>query len=182
MKNKFEMTDLGLLRYFLGIEVKKNEKGFFISQEKYVAEVLKRFNMQNNKEIVTPTIMRLKLSKEDYGKNVDPTLYKSIVGNLMYLTATRPNIMYAMSLISRFMEKPKETHWQATKGILRYVNGTKEYGVLYSSTDNFKFIGYIDSDWVGSVNARKSTSEYVFHLGSGAISWASKNKPIVAYQ
>ena len=101
--------------------------------------------------------MGSKLSKEYCSKNVDPTLYKSIVGILMYLTATRPNSMYVVSLISRFMETPKETQWQAPKIILRYVNGTKEYGVLYSSTDNFKLIGYIDIEWARSVNDRKST-------------------------
>ena len=81
--------------------------------------------------------MGLKLSKEDCSNNVNPTLYKSMVGSLMYLTATRPDIMYAVSLVSRFMETPKETHWQVSKRILKYVNGTKEYGVLYSKTDDF---------------------------------------------
>ena len=123
--------------------------------------------------------MGLKLSKEDCSKNVNLTLYKSMVGSLMYLTATRPDVMYVVSLISRFMETPKETHWQEAKRILRYVNGMKEYGVIYSSTDDFKLIGYTDSDWAGSVDDRKSTLGYVFHLGSGAISWASKKKPIV---
>ena len=87
----------------------------------------------------------------------------------MYLTAARLDIMYAVSLISRFMETPKETHWQVGKRILRYMNGAKEYGVLYSTSDNFKLICYTESDWAGSVDDRKSTSGYVFHLGSGAI-------------
>ena len=90
--------------------------------------------------------MGLKLSKEDCNKNVDPTLYKSIVGNLMYLTATRPDIMPVVSLISRFMERPKEAHWQAAKRILRYVKGTKMYGILYTTSENSELIGYTDSD------------------------------------
>ena len=98
--------------------------------------------MQKSKAAVTPNVMQLKLSKEYCSKNIDQTLYKSIVGSLMCLTTTRPDIMYVVSLISRFMETPKETHWQSTKIILRYVNGTKGYGVLYSSTNNFKSIGY----------------------------------------
>eukprot|EP00253_Pinus_taeda_P013622 PITA_13622 len=121
MKSEFEMTDLGFLRYFLGIEVDQSENGVFISQDKYVESVLKRFNMQNNKVAVTPTVMGLKLTKEDISKDFDPKLYKSIVGSLMYLTATRPDIMHAVSLISRFMERPKETHWQATKRIRRKI-------------------------------------------------------------
>eukprot|EP00253_Pinus_taeda_P029438 PITA_29438 len=151
MKEEFEMTDMGLLRYFLGIEVEQNENGIFISQAKYVNEVLERFNMQDNKAAITPTVMGLKLSKDDISKDFDPSLYKSIVGSLMYLTATRPDIMHAVSLISRFIERPKEAHWQAAKIILRYVK-----------------------------DDRKSTSGYVFHMGSGAISWAYKKHPIVA--
>eukprot|EP00253_Pinus_taeda_P025412 PITA_25412 len=154
MEEEFEMTDVGLLRYFLEIEVEQNGNGIFISQAKYVNEVLERLNMQDSKVEITPTVMGLKLSKEDNNKDFDPRLYKSIVGSLMYLTATRPNIMHAVSLISRFMERPKEAHWQAVKRIL--------------------------SDWAGSVDDRKSTSGYVFHMGSGAISWASKTQPIVA--
>eukprot|EP00253_Pinus_taeda_P012215 PITA_12215 len=111
MKEEFEMTDMGLLRYFLGIEVDQNENGFFISQAKYVNEVLGRFNMQECKAAITPTVMGLKLSKEENNKDFDSSLYKSIVGSLMYLTATRPDILFVVSLISKFMERPKEAHW-----------------------------------------------------------------------
>ena len=110
MKEEFEITDMGLLRYFLGIEVDQNENGIFISQEKYVNEVLERFHMQECKAAITPIVMRLKLNKEDNKKDFDPSLYKSIVGSLMYLTATRLDIMFVVSLISRFMERPKEAH------------------------------------------------------------------------
>ena len=136
--------------------------------------------MQNIKVAVTPTVMGLKLCKEDSSKDFDPKLYKSIVGSLMYLTATRPDIMHAVSLISRFMEKLKEAHWQAAKRILRYVNGTKEYGILYTSSESFMFTGYTDSDWARSVDDRKSTLGYVFHLGSGAVLWASKKQPVLS--
>eukprot|EP00253_Pinus_taeda_P027989 PITA_27989 len=180
MKEEFEMTDMGLLRYFLRIEVDQNENGIFISQARYVNEVLGRFNMQVCKAAITPTVMGLKLSKEDSSKDFDPSLYKSIVGSLMYLTATRPDIMFDVSLISRFMERPKEAHWQATKRILRYVKGTKKFGILYNVSEHSDLVGYTDSDWVGSVDDRKITSSYVFHMGSGAISWASKKQSIVA--
>eukprot|EP00253_Pinus_taeda_P021768 PITA_21768 len=130
-------------------EVKQTENGIFISQGKYVAEILERFKMQNNKSASTPTVIGLKLSKEYCSSNVNSTLYKSMIGSLMYLTATRPDIMYAVSLVSRFMDTPKETHWKTRKRNL-------------------------------SVNDRKSTSGYVFHLGSEAISWASKKQPIVS--
>ena len=88
--------------------------------------------------------------------------------------------MHAVILISRFMEKPKDAHWQAAKRILRYVKGTKRFGIFYTTSENSELIGYTDSDWVGSIDDRKSTSSYVFHMGSGAISWSSKKQPIVA--
>eukprot|EP00253_Pinus_taeda_P010042 PITA_10042 len=122
----------------------------------------------------------IKTQKEDSSKDFDPRLYKSIVGSLMYLTATRPDIMHAVSLISRFMERPKEAHWQAAKRILRYVKSTIRFGILYTVSECSNLIGYTDSDWDGRVDDRKSTSDYVFHMGSGAISWASKKQPIVA--
>ena len=135
-------------------------------------QVLEIFNMQECKAAITPTVMGLKLRKDDNSKDVDPSLYKSIVGSLMYLTATRPDSMHVVSLISRFMEKPKEAHWQAAKRILRYVKGTKRFGILYIASENSELVGYTDSDWAGSVDDRKSTSGYVFHMGSRAISWA----------
>jgi hypothetical protein len=107
MKDEFEMIDLGLMRYFLGIKVHYSKIDIFISQSKYAHEILKIFNMINSKATPTPIITRLKLSKEDKGSKVDPTLFKRLVGNLMYLTSTRPDIMYGVSLISRFMENLK---------------------------------------------------------------------------
>ena len=102
--------------------------------------------MQESKAAITPIVMGLKLSKEDNNKDFDPSLYKSIVGNLMYLTATRPDIMHAVILISRLMEKPKDSHWQAAKRILRYVKGTKRYGILYTTSECSNLVGYTDND------------------------------------
>jgi hypothetical protein len=110
MKTKFEMTDLGLMKYFLGIEVDQSDDGIFICQTNYANEVLKRFKMLNCKLVATPMVIGIKLSMYDEGSYVDPTLYKRLVGSLMYLTTTRPDIMFVVSLISRFMETPKSTH------------------------------------------------------------------------
>ena len=136
--------------------------------------------MQNSKAAPTPIVVGLKLSKEDSSKSVNPTLYKIMVEILMYLTATRPDLMHAVSLISRFMEIPKDSHWQAGKRILRYVDGTKGFEYLYTVENDFKLVGYIDSDWAGIIDDRKSTSKYVFHMEVGAISWASKKQTIVS--
>eukprot|EP01018_Ginkgo_biloba_P026910 Gb_02109 [translate_table: standard] len=174
MKSEFEMTDIGLMNYFLGIKVTQNSDGTFISQEKYANDIFKRFKMQNNKEKITPIAMGVKLSKEDENIKVESTLYKSLVGSLMYLTTTRPDIMYAISLISRFMEDPHDAHLQAGKRILRYVKGTTNHGIFYEKNDALKLFGYIDSDWEGNKDDRKSTLGYAFIFCSGAISWSSK--------
>jgi len=115
MKSEFEMTNLALLRYFLGIEVKP-KIGIFFSQAKYAAEILERFKMQNNKSTPTPTIIGLKLSKEDCSSNVNLTLYKSMIGSLMYLTATRPDIMYAVSLCQDAWRQPRRHIGKQRKG------------------------------------------------------------------
>jgi hypothetical protein len=120
------------------------------------------------------------LSKKDEGPTVDPTLYKSLVGSLLYLTSTRPDIMYATSLVSRFMESPKDSHWKMEKRILRYVVGTLNFGLWYTKSDSNQLSGYTDSDFVGNLYDRKSTSGHAFHLGSNLISWASKKQPIVS--
>ena len=111
--------------------------------------------MSNCKVAPTLVITCLKLSKDDDESIVDPTLFKRLVGRLMYLKIARPNIMYGVSLISIFMESPKDSHWQAGKRILRYVSGTKDLGIMYSTSEIFKLIGYTDSDNGGSTNDKE---------------------------
>ncbi|XP_059073177.1 secreted RxLR effector protein 161-like [Cryptomeria japonica] len=135
--------------------------------------------MMNCKSAPTPIVTGLKLRKDDKEAYVNSTLYKKLVGSLMYLTTTRSDIMFGVSLISRFMESPKVSHRQAGKRILKYISRTRNYGIIYSSVNDFKLIGYTGSDCVGSIDDRKSTSSYVFHFGSGVVSWASKKQPIV---
>jgi hypothetical protein len=115
MQSEFEMTDLGIMKYFLGIEVHQLAKGIFVCQQKYAADILKRFCMEGCNPVETPIPLGTKLSKNDEGPTVDSTLYKSLVGSLLYLTATRPDIMYAASLVSRFMESPKDSHCKMAK-------------------------------------------------------------------
>ncbi|CAL2241350.1 unnamed protein product [Prunus armeniaca] len=180
MMREFEMTNLGELHYFLGIEVYQSKKGIFISQESYAKEVLKKFRMENANPISTPCVTGLKLSKDGEGKLVNSTMFRSLVGNLMYLTVTRPDIMFSVSLVSRFMEKPYSNHWEVAKRILRYVKGTVDYGIFYEANIPINLVGYTDSDLAESVDDCKSTSGYVFNLGSGVFSWSSKKQPIVA--
>ena len=129
MTQEFEMTDIGLMAYYLGIEVKQKEEGIFISQESYAREILKKFKMNDCKPISTPVECGVKLSKHDESESVDPTFFKSLVGSLHYLTCTRPDILYAIGLVSRYMENPTTTHFKTAKRILRYIKGTINFGI-----------------------------------------------------
>eukprot|EP00253_Pinus_taeda_P006398 PITA_06398 len=176
---EFEMIDIGLMKYFLGIEIDKSKKGIFICQNKHAKDLSKRFRMENCKPVPMLVAIGTKLSKDYEGSDVKPTLFKRLVDNLMYLIVTRLDIIQGVSLISIFMETPKDTHWSAGKRILRYITGTRDCGIMYASTEKKDLIGYIDSDFAGSLDDRKSTSCFAFHLGSGVSSRASKKQPIV---
>ncbi|KAK2442007.1 putative mitochondrial protein [Trifolium repens] len=179
MKNVFDMTDLGRMRYFLGVEVNQGSHGIFICQQKYIKDILSRFGMEMCNVVCSPIVPGNKLSKDSNGKCVDATYYKQIVGSLMYLLATRPDLAYSVCLIARFMERPTEDHLVAAKRILRYLKGTANLGILYERGVKQALQGWTDSDYAGDVEDRKSTSGYVYTYGSSAISWSSKKQPIV---
>ncbi|KAF2285984.1 hypothetical protein GH714_009359 [Hevea brasiliensis] len=174
MQSKFEMTDLGKMTFFLGLEVHQTNQGTFICQEKYAREILKKFGMENCNSIDTPTPQNEKLSKEDGSEKIDSGIYRSVIGCLFYLTASRPDIMYPTSLLSRFMHEPSQNHFKAVKRVLRYVKGTIDLGIWFKSGMEAKLVGYADSDWGGSIDDMKSTSGFVFSIGSGVISWSSR--------
>ncbi|KAJ7978961.1 Retrovirus-related Pol polyprotein from transposon TNT 1-94 [Quillaja saponaria] len=176
---EFEMTDMGLMSYYLGFEVKQNDGGIFISQEGYAKDVLKKFQMLDSNSVNTPIECGVKLSKHDVGEKVDPTLFRSLVGSLRYLTCTRPDILYAVGVVSRYMESPTSTHMKTAKRILRYLRGTLDYGLFYSSSHIIDLVGYCDSDFAGDLDDRKSTTGFVFFMRNNAISWVSKKQPIV---
>jgi len=123
MKQEFDMSDLGRMKYFLGVEVVQHSEGIFINQRKYANEVLERFRMRNCNLVKNPIIPGFKLVKDEGEVSVDATTYKQMVGSLMYLTATRPDLAFVVSLISKFMERPTELHQQAVKRVLRYIKG-----------------------------------------------------------
>ena len=127
---EFDMTNLGKMRYFLGIEVMQKSDGIFISQKKYTQEVLERFSMDKCNPVHNPMVHGFKVMKNGDGVRIDSTFYKKIVGSLMYLTATRPDVMFVVSLISRFMDCPTKLHLQAAKRTLRYLKGTIDIGVF----------------------------------------------------
>ena len=136
--------------------------------------------MKNCNVVNTPVAMVSKLTREGEGKIINPTLFRSLIGSLWYLLSTRPDIVYSVGLLSKYMEKPKESHWLAVKRILRYIKGTMDFGLLYSYNNDATLYGYSDSDWGGNQDERKSTTRYVFYLGSTTFTWMSKKQSIVA--
>jgi hypothetical protein len=146
----------------------------------YAEKILKKFKMLGCKPMATLLAINEKLKKEDGRKKVNATLYRSLVGNLLYLTATRPDIMFAASLLSRFMHSPSHFHFAAAKRVLRYIQGTTSYGIRYCRKSILKLIGFCDSDWGGCVDDMKSTSSYAFSLESSVFSWSTKKQQSVA--
>lgn len=178
--DKFEMTDLRKLSFFLGLEVQQKKNGIFLFQQKYALELLKQFGMEGCKTAGTPMNVSEKLTIDDGTGLTDARKFRSLVGRLIYLTHTRPDLSYAVGLVSRFMHCPSKQHFGAAKRILRYIASTTSYGIWYSKQENFELLGYSDSDWAGAKGDMESTSGNCFTLGSGIVTWASKKQAIVA--
>jgi len=180
MKMVFEMTDLGLMTYFLGMEIKQSQDEVFICQKKYAKEILKKFQMEDCKAMGTPMNQKEKLVKEDESPKVDEVEFISLIKCLMYLTTTIPDILNAVSILSRFMHCPNETHMRAAKRVIRYIKGTWNFGVKFLKHKEFKLTDFSNSDWGGSIDDMKSTSGYCFNLGSRMFSWSSKKQETIA--
>ena len=147
MQKEYKMSMMGELTYFLGLQVKQSEKGIFICQSKYVKDMLKKFNLTNCSSMKTPMAPPLTLNKDSDGKPVNVTEYRGMIGTLLYLTASRPDIMYSTCLCARYQAEPKESHLIAVKRIFRYLKGTPNLGLLYPRDSGFDLIGYSDSDF-----------------------------------
>ncbi|CAL8176390.1 unnamed protein product [Prunus armeniaca] len=156
MMKQYEMTDLGLLHHFLGLGVIQTETYIFLHQKKYAKTLLDMFGFKDCKSIATPLAVNEILSKQDGSEQADESLYRQVVGSLLYLTATRPDIMFVASLLARFMHGPTIKHMGTTKRVLRYIQGTLDYGIAYERGKEAVLIGYCDSDWSGSEDDMKA--------------------------
>ena len=175
------MSDLGFLSSYLGIEVKQGKKFIFLSQTSYAQRLLEHANLGECNAVATPLEARVKFTHEEGGSRVNSTLYRSLIGSLQYLTHTRPDLLFFVGLLSRFMEKPTQEHYNGIKRILRYVKGTEGYGLLYKKGDiKGELIGFSDSDFASDCHDRKSTSGYLFLFGGMAVSWLSQKQSIVS--
>ncbi|GJS23703.1 zinc finger, CCHC-type containing protein [Tanacetum coccineum] len=180
MQEKFEMSDLGLLAYYLGIEVTQTGGEITIKQTGYINKILKDTSMTDSNDTKIPMDPGTKLVKAEDGNSVDATYYRSLIGSLRYLLHTRPDLSYAVGLLSRFMQDPKEIHLKAVKQVIRYIKGTKEHGIIYKKEGGCKITGYSDSSYGINTDQGKGTTGIVFYFGESPITWCTQKQPTVA--
>jgi hypothetical protein len=142
----FKMKDIGLMHYFLGLGVWKISREIFLGQGKYTMEILRRFNMEDCRMMATPKVTNLKKVVTSDSVLVDPRIYRTLIGSLMYLVNTMPDICFSVNTLSQFMVELRHVHWIATEHVLRYLRGTMEYGLRYLGGDGVRLQGYSDSD------------------------------------
>jgi hypothetical protein len=176
MQTKFEMSMIGELSYFLGLQVKQSSAGIFISQEKYLKEMLKKFQMEDSSTVSTPMVVGCKPSKDDISPDVDQRTYLSMIGSLLYIIASHPDIMQDVGMVGHFQSSPKQSHFVSFKRIFKYLKGIMTYGLWYPRNQNFLLTTYSDADWANCVDERKSISGEPFFLGESLVAWLSKKQ------
>ncbi|WCJ39716.1 Copia protein [Euphorbia peplus] len=181
MKAEFEMSMMGELTFFLGLQTKQSNDGVFINQAKYTREVLKKFGMMESNAVdILMDVSKGFDDEEKAGKPVDIKTYRGMIGSLLYLTASRPDIHFAVCFYARYQAKPKEIHDVAVKRILRYLKGTSEAGLWYPFSTDFTLVGYTNSDYGRDKLKRVSTSGGCHFMGECLVSWHSKKQTSVA--
>ncbi|KAJ0787642.1 putative RNA-directed DNA polymerase [Helianthus annuus] len=180
LHSQFALKDLGALSYFLGVQATFHEDTLHLSQQRYLCDLLQRTGLAECRPLSTPVSSGRQLSRHSGDPLSDPTLYRSTVGALQYLVLTRPEIAYAVSKVSQFLQTPTDRHWVAVKRILRYLRGTISHGLCIRRSDVFDLHAYSDADWAGCPDDRRSTTGYCIFLGPNLISWSSKKQHTVA--
>ncbi|VVA31716.1 PREDICTED: Retrovirus-related Pol poly from [Prunus dulcis] len=177
-----DMKDMGTLTYFLGLQITYGSNGdLFVHQTKYCKDLLKRAGMEACKPSVTPCKPHSSVLRNEGSLLTDPTQFRSIVGALQYLTFTRPDIAFAVNSVCQFMQAPTDVHVGLVKRILRYLHGTLEYGLTFT-TGSTSLTGYCDADWAGDPNSHRSTTGYVVFLGNYPVSWSSRKQSSVSLE
>jgi len=178
--DEFSIHDLGCLSLFLGIEVKHTATGLYLSQKQYIANLITRAAMHNCKPVRTLMAPNVKLHAGDSPLFDDPTLYRTIVGALQYVTLTRPDLAFVVNKVCQFMHSPSQNQWVVVKSILRYLKLTMHHQFIIPCSSNLVLQAFTDSDWAGSLDDRKSTGGYAIFLENALISWSSKKQRTVA--
>lgn len=181
MNNKFDMSDMGKLSYYLGIEVKQESNYIELKQAGYACKVLEKAGLPDCNRSKLPMDPKLQITKDEGGVLVNATLFRSLIGGFRYLVHTRPYVALAVGVVSRFMERPTQLHLNAAKRILRYIKGTLEFGLVYSKDDSSNVLtDYSDSDHAGYIEDRKSTDGMAFYLNESLVTWVSQKQQCVA--
>uniref|UniRef100_A0A803Q4P3 Reverse transcriptase Ty1/copia-type domain-containing protein n=1 Tax=Cannabis sativa TaxID=3483 RepID=A0A803Q4P3_CANSA len=180
LNNKFTLKDTGPLQYFLGIEAYRDASGLYLTQTRYIEDILSRVNMSKIKTCPTPMIVGKPLSLTDGNPMENATLYRSTVGALQYLCHTRPDIAYAVNKLSQFLQTPTDIHWSGVKRVLRYLQGTETKGLHISCSDRLSITGFSDADWAFCPNDKRSIAGYCVYLGDTLVSWSSKKQAVVS--
>jgi hypothetical protein len=157
MSREFEMSMMGELQFFLGLQIKQSKEGTFVQQAKYTKDIVRKFKMEDSKAMATPMSMTTALDADEEGEHVDQKEYRSMIGSL-YLTATRPGIQFSVCLCTCFQASPRTSHWQAVKPKFRYLGHTPDFGFWYSASSSLTLHGFSDADFAGCRLDRKSTS------------------------
>jgi hypothetical protein len=179
LKQEFEMKDLGELCYFFNIEVIQSPKRIWLLQRQYALNKLFEYGMTGCKPISIPLEQNVKLSADKGNLVEDITMYRRIVGSFVYMTIARPDLSYAVGVVSQFMQTPQKPHLDAVRRILKYIKHILQCGIFYEAKNQLQVHGYTDVDWASNVSNRKSTNGFMFSFGSGDVSWSSKKQPIV---
>ena len=180
LSQQFEMKDLGHLNYFLGLEIIHSTDELYLTQAKYASELLSRAGLTDSKTVDTSVELNAHLTPSGGKPLSNPSLYRRLVGSLVYLTVTRPDISYAVHQVSQYLSAPRSTHYAAILHILRYLKGTLFHGLFYSAQSPLVLRAFSDADWAGDPTYRRSTTGYCFLLSSSLISWRSKKQTFVA--
>ncbi|RVX03304.1 Retrovirus-related Pol polyprotein from transposon RE1 [Vitis vinifera] len=174
------MKNLGGLQYFLGIEVARSKQGIFLSQRKYVLDILIEVGMLECKSVDTPIVQNHRLGEYSDQAPMDKGRYQRLVGKLIYLSHTRLDIAYVVSVVSQFMHNPSEDHMDAVIRILRYLKSSPRKGLLFSKNGHLRINGYTDADWAGNISDKRSNSGYFMFVGGNLVTWRSKKQKVVA--
>jgi hypothetical protein len=180
MEKEFQMSMMGELTFFLGIQVKQMKQGTFVHQTKYTKELIKKFNTAELMPVSTPMSTTISLDLDKNGEAANQREYRRLVGSLLYLTATKPDIQFAISLCARFQATPRSSHRTTVQRIFRYHKHTFEFGIWHYASSSLYLVGFSDADFVGCGIDRKSTSGTCHFLGSYLVCWSSQKQSSVA--
>ncbi|XP_031264675.1 uncharacterized protein LOC116123021 [Pistacia vera] len=190
LQDNFKNKDLGHLKYFLGIEVARSSEGIVLNQRKYALELVSKVGLSTAKPADTPLEQNLKLTSYEFDQKfpldekdellTDPSMFRRMVGRLLYLTMTRPNISFAVQTLSQYMQSPKQSHLEAASRVIKYVKKEPALGLLMSAKSTKELVAFCDSDWASCAVSRKLVSGYCIKMGDSLLSWKSKKQNTIA--